>query len=154
MEKEFIQIITAVLGTVGFAMYFNIEKSKTMSVAIGGFIAWLMYLICFRYTKNMFTSTFISAIVISIYSEIMARTIKTPANILLIPSVIPLLPGSSFYYTMSAVLTINIDEFKYKGFETIGIVLGIVFGVVIGFFIFTESFKNITYVKEGKSTSL
>lgn len=143
MENALIQILMVVIGSVGFAIFFNIEKSKIPSVAIGGLISWLIYLICFEGTKSIFTSTFISAIAVSIYSEVMARVLKSPANIFLIASIIPLLPGGSFYYTMSAAISMNLELFKLKGFETFTIVLAIVTGVVIGFFIFTQIFKSL-----------
>ena len=142
MENVLIQILMVVIGSVGFAIFFNIEKSKIPSVAIGGLISWVIYLIGFERTNSIFISTFISAIVVSIYSEVMARVLKSPANIFLIASIIPLLPGGSFYYTMSAALGMDFELFKLKGFETFIIVLAIVTGVVIGFFIFTQLFKS------------
>ena len=143
MDSVLIQILMVVIGSVGFAIFFNIEKSKISSVAIGGLISWVIYLICFERTNSIFTSTFISAMAVSIYSEVMARVLKSPANIFLIASIIPLLPGGSFYYTMSAALSMNVDLFKLKGFETFIIVLAIVTGVVIGFFIFTQIFNSL-----------
>lgn len=143
MENALIQILMVVIGSVGFAIFFNIEKSKIPSVAIGGLISWVIYLICFERTNSIFTSTFISSIAVSIYSEIMARVIKSPANIFLIASIIPLLPGGSFYYTMSAALDMNVELFKLKGFETFIIVLAIVTGVVIGCFIFIQVFNSL-----------
>lgn len=142
MNSVLIQILMVVIGSVGFAIYFNIEKSKIPAVAVGGLISWVIYLICFERTNSIFTSTFISAIVVSIYSEIMARVIKSPANIFLIASIIPLLPGGSFYYTMSAALSMNAELFKLKRFETFIIVLAIVTGVVIGCFLFIQVFNS------------
>lgn len=152
MEKAIIQIITGVIGSIGFAIFFNIEKSKIPAISVGGFASWAIYLICFEKTNSIFISCFISAVIICIYSEIMARVMKTPANILLIPSIIPLLPGGSFYYTMNAALNMDIDTFKLKGLETVVTTFGITTGIILGVFIFTEVLKPL-YKMDKKNTN-
>ena len=56
--------------------------------------------------KNRPAIAYISfiAILITIYSEIWARILKTPATTVLMPTVIPLIPGGSLYYAMDAAL--------------------------------------------------
>lgn len=147
MENAIIQIITAVIGSIGFAIFFNIEKSKILAIAVGGFASWAIYLLCFEKTNSIFISCLISAIIICIYSEVMARVMKTPANILLIPSIIPLLPGGSFYYTMNAALNMDIVTFKLKGLETVVTTFGITTGIILGVFIFTEILKVLNIKK-------
>lgn len=143
MENVLTQIIMVVIGSVGFAIYFNIDKSKITPVAIGGLISWILYLVLFQKTKNIFVATFISALITNIYSEIMARLLKSPANIFLISSIIPLLPGGSFYYTMYGAISMDMGLFKVKGLETFTIVLAIACGIIIGFFIFKQLFDKI-----------
>lgn len=150
MEKAIIQIITGVIGSIGFAIFFNIEKSKIPAIAVGGFASWAIYLLCFEKTNSIFISCFISAIIICIYSEIMARVMKTPANILLIPSIIPLLPGGSFYYTMNAALNMDIVTFKLKGLETVVTTFGITTGIIFGVFVFTEIISRLDKIKRNK----
>lgn len=138
MNTVLVQIVSVVIGTIGFAIFFNIEKSKIPSVAIGALMSWMTYLVCFKVNNNMFMASLIAALVVSVYSEIAARILKSPANMFLIPSIIPLLPGGSFYYTMSAVVSMDGEMFKIKGFETIITVLGITIGIVLGFFLFVK----------------
>lgn len=151
MENAIIQIITGVIGSIGFAIFFNIEKSKIPAIAVGGFASWAIYLLCFEKTNSIFISCLISAIIICIYSEVMARVMKTPANILLIPSIIPLLPGGSFYYTMNAALNMDIDTFKLKGLETVVTTFGITTGIILGVFIFTEILKPLYKINNKKT---
>ncbi|MGL5347862.1 MAG: threonine/serine exporter family protein [Peptostreptococcaceae bacterium] len=147
MNTVLVQIVSVVIGTIGFSIFFNIEKSKIPSVAVGASMSWLIYLVCFEISNNIFISSLIAALAVSIYSEIAARVLKSPANIFLIPSIIPLLPGGSFYYTMSAAVSMDGVMFKTKGFETIITVLGITIGTVLGFFIFIQIFNNIKNMK-------
>lgn len=147
MDSNLIQIITAVSGTVGFAIYFNVDKPKLIPISFGAFISWVMYLFVLNMSNSLFLANFLSAILVCIYSEIMARVLKTPANICLIPSVVPLLPGSSFYYTMLAAISMNMNVFRQKGMETFMIILGISLGIVVGFFIFVQSLKVFHKIK-------
>ncbi|MEA5012824.1 MAG: threonine/serine exporter family protein [Angelakisella sp.] len=150
MEKILIQICMACLGSVGFAIYFNVEKTRLIPAALGGLVSWSVYLICFHITANLFIANFVAVIIVCILSEILARRLKAPANIFLIPSIIPLVPGGSLYYTMAAAISGDAVLFEAKAMETMYSVLGITMGVVIGFFIFSTAMgcwrnRNSTY---------
>jgi uncharacterized membrane protein YjjB (DUF3815 family) len=73
----------------------------------------------------------LAALAIGIYSEIMARIIKTPSTIILLPSTIPLLPGGSLYYTMSYLVAGNWEKFGHYAVETISTASGIAVGAII-----------------------
>ena len=49
-------------------------------------------------------ASFCAAAVGAAYSQIMARVLRAPAPIFLVPAIIPLVPGCALYYTMSNVL--------------------------------------------------
>ena len=42
--KEFIQLMAALLGSLGFAALFNIRGKKLIFATIGGFLSWATYL--------------------------------------------------------------------------------------------------------------
>ncbi len=65
------------------------------------------------------------AILITSYSEIWARVLKTPATTILMPTVIPLIPGGSLYYAMDAALRHDAPEFILKAQKAIGLAAGI-----------------------------
>lgn len=56
---------------------------------------------------------------------------KAPANIFMIPGIIPLLPGGALYYTMSALIGGDMDTVMLKGKETGLMALGIVVGILV-----------------------
>ncbi len=47
--KYLIQIITAYIGSLGFALLFNIKKERILYASIGGIITWCIYLISFYF---------------------------------------------------------------------------------------------------------
>ena len=57
---------------------------------------------------NEYLGFFVVAILITIYSEIWARVLKTPATTILMPTVIPLIPGGSLYYAIALAAGIMI----------------------------------------------
>ena len=71
------------------------------------------------------------AILITIYSEIWARVLKTPATTILMPTVIPLIPGGSLYYAMDAALRHDAPEFILKAQKAIGLAVALVAGIMI-----------------------
>ena len=100
MQTYLIQVLMAILGSVGFAILFNIRGKKLLAIAFGGAVSWVVYLIAYAYYENAVISILISTIVVASLAELIARIIKTPVIILLVPMLIPLIPGSYFYYTM------------------------------------------------------
>ena len=74
---------------------------------------------------NEYLGFFVVAILITIYSEIWARVLKTPTTTILMPTVIPLIPGGSLYYAMDAALRHDAPEFILKAQKAIGLAAGI-----------------------------
>ena len=65
-----------------------------------------------------------------IYSETCASLRRTPATVFLLPSLIPLVPGGSLYYTMSYLISSDYSQAYNYGMSTVYVVLGIAGGVV------------------------
>ncbi|MBQ2249842.1 MAG: threonine/serine exporter family protein, partial [Clostridia bacterium] len=42
---EFFQILVAAVGSIGFAILFNIRGRRLLSVAVGGGLCWLLFLL-------------------------------------------------------------------------------------------------------------
>ena len=96
-----IQTIMACLGSVGFGMVFNVRGRRLWLIAFGGGLGWAVYLGGMHMTGNVFTSVLLSTAVVTALSEVLARVIETPIILLMVPMLIPLIPGGALYYTMS-----------------------------------------------------
>lgn len=125
-----IQILTCVLGTIGFAITMRAPRKTLIYIAIGGLIS-----IGIERTLSLFFNDFISCLtamlVISLYCEIIARIVKAPTTITLMPSTIPLLPGSSIYYTMFWAINGNKELLLKYASATLLSGLGIALGAII-----------------------
>lgn len=67
---------------------------------------------------------------ITIYSEIIAKKMKTTVTTSLIPSLIPLVPGSGIYFTMDHFVQGNYAQAVMIGRETLSITAAITIGIV------------------------
>lgn len=138
MEDYIIQIFTATIGSLGFALKFNVKKERIIYIAIGCALTWSVYLISFSYEHDVFLSNAIAAASTTIYAEIFAKIHKAPATIFLLPSVVPLAPGGSLYYTMSGLVNNNSAMFRKYGNLTIKTACGIAIGIIIASVIIKE----------------
>ncbi|MCF0148881.1 MAG: threonine/serine exporter family protein [Clostridium sp.] len=126
-----IQSIFAFFASLGFGILFNIKGNKLFYAGLGGGLSWFISIYCESLGFNTNSSFFISSIVFSIYSEIMARVLKTPVTSLIICALIPLVPGGGMYYTMYEAINGNIMESIELGINTISnagsLSIGIIF---------------------------
>uniref|UniRef100_UPI004024EF6B threonine/serine exporter family protein n=1 Tax=Eubacterium sp. TaxID=142586 RepID=UPI004024EF6B len=126
-----LEVITCVLGTLGFCVILNISKRKLFYSVFGGLISSVLLVLLTNLGAGTFEAVFISMLVISVYSEALSRITKTPANIILLPASIPLLPGGSLYYMMSFIVHFDRENFVFYAKETALTGLGIALGAVV-----------------------
>ena len=130
MEKYIVQLIAAVIGTIGFSLIFNVGKKFLAVAAAGGFITWGVFLICQELlVLDVLLCTILAAALGQIYSEIMARVFKSPTTVFFIPAAVPLIPGGSLYNTMSAAVNRDWGLLRYYGMQTLMGTLGIAIGL-------------------------
>ncbi len=123
-------VFTALVGTLGFSLLFRVALKNIPFSVLGGGLDWAAYLLVFAACENVFVASLAGAMVTTAFAEIAAHARKTPATVYLIPGLVPLVPGGSLYYTMSALLQKDYDTALVKGLSTIEVMLGISFGVV------------------------
>ena len=122
--------IYAFFASLGFGIIFNIRGKKLYFAALGGSIGWFIYSLALKTIPPMYALT-LAALGFSIYSEIMARILKSPITIFVICALIPLVPGGGMYYTMLYILQNNIGMAIETGIETISNAGSLVMGILI-----------------------
>lgn len=137
-----LQLLYAVLGSVAFALIFNVKTKRLITAGIGGLVCWGIYLLAMYFSKNIFLSAFLSALVCGLYGEIFARILKAPTTIFMISAVIPLIPGSSLYYTMQYAVLNDWDMCKTKALETVLFIGAITLGISLVSAVFKFFKKN------------
>lgn len=135
-----LEILWAAGSTLAFGIIFNLKGKKLFFASVGGALGWAVYVLAKNSGSSIPASFLFSSIAITIYSEIMARILKTPVTSTLIASLIPLVPGSGVYFTMSYLVENRIDEAVEKGTETILVTVAITVGIVL-----VSTFSQIYY---------
>lgn len=100
MTAAVTQTLTGVLGSVGFALLFGIRGRKLGVIAVGSGLGWALYLLCRACGCSLAAAMLAAALLVAALSEITARLVKTPVILLLVPMLIPEIPGGDLYYTM------------------------------------------------------
>ena len=94
-----IQIIMCITGTLAFAITMKAPKSTLKYIAVGSLISATIERTLSLYTNDFF-ACLAAMVALNLFCEVIARIIKEPTTVTLMPSTIPLLPGSAIYYTM------------------------------------------------------
>ena len=130
-QTEMIQILAGFVGSIGFAILFNIRGKRLITVAIGGLFSWLLFVVISKCVTSEPIVYFIIACVISIYAEIMARVLKTPTTTFITTSLVPLIPGGSLYYTMTFAFQGNLNTFLPKAIYTMQLASALALGIIV-----------------------
>lgn len=131
MKDVILQLGMAFIGSLGFAMLFHLRRSLWITASLGGLFCWGCYLLVQHFSGRIFISGFAAAAFAAVYSEVLAFTKKAPTTLFVIPAVVPLIPGSTLYYTMSAVVNGRADEVSYYGSLTVQYALSIAAGISV-----------------------
>ncbi len=145
-QTEIIQILTGFIGTVGFAVLFNIRGKRLVATSIGGLLSWFLFVILSAFVSSEAICYFIVAWAISNYSEIMARVLKTPTTTFITAALIPLIPGGSLYYTMANAFHGNMEEFLQKAIYTLQLSSALALGIIVS----TTLFNILQRIIKGK----
>ena len=134
MSEEVIRLIVMLLamslGSAGAVMVFGIEKRVFWWAVLCVLFAAIGFEVPRFFGVGLFMSSFISAVIAAAYSDIMAHWLKVPATVMLIPGIIPAVPGGRLYYTMLAAVRSNMDEFYEQGKGVLLITAGLAVGII------------------------
>lgn len=114
-----VECLASAIGCLGFSILFNVHGKGIGFCMLGGVICWFAYCVAESLGGSEGMATFIASFMIAVYSEVMARVRKCPAIGYLVLGLIPLIPGSSLYYTMNYAVRGNMEMFSLQGMKTI-----------------------------------
>ncbi|MDO5387643.1 MAG: threonine/serine exporter family protein [Clostridia bacterium] len=125
-----IQILTAGIASLGFAVLYNVRGKRLAVPFIGGILGWTLYLML-MFLNNEILQSLIVSMFLSAYTEIAARLIKTPTTTFLLANMIILIPGGKLYYTISSAIKGDWLNFALYGKETIFMAIAISAGIMV-----------------------
>ncbi|MGB4589655.1 MAG: threonine/serine exporter family protein [Clostridiaceae bacterium] len=126
-----IGIVMSYFASLSFAFLFNLNRKTAFLTAFGGSIGWAFYILAIDLGADLPVAYFFGALALTLYSEIMARIMKTPVTSYVTPALIPLVPGGGLYQTMlksisgdyNGAIKEGINTLMYSGALAIGILV-------------------------------
>lgn len=152
MKEYILQTLMGAIGAIGFATLFNVHGKRMILFFIGGALDWAVYLLCIHNGLNSFVGLFLATSTAAFASEVLARIIHTPVLILLVPMLIPLIPGGSLYYSMDALIRSDKNSFLTHGSAAITSAGAICLGIICVTTIMHIIFSIIEHIKPRKNT--
>lgn len=129
MSNILFQLAMAFLGSMGFGILFHVRGRLLVPASLGGLMCMGAYLAATHFLGECFAACVIASAIAALYSEILARRLKAPATLFTIPAVVPMIPGSSLYYTMSYAVRADWVQTHSYGMRTVRTALGIAVGI-------------------------
>lgn len=130
-DSFLIQLVTALVTSVAFAAVFKSNKRHLAMAGVCGILTYATYFAVYTLASSLFWAGFISSLVAALFSECNARVRKAPSLVMLMPGVIPIVPGGYLYRTVrDFVRGLPGDAFVHLS-DAASVALGIAGGVVL-----------------------
>ena len=126
----YMHFLYSTIATIGFSVFLNAPKSALIPAGLTGGIGWSVYYFLIHTTNNDILANFLASILVALISEILARKLKYPAILFVIPGIIPLVPGLGMYNTMLYLVQSNYELAISKGANVLFIGGAISLGVL------------------------
>lgn len=102
-----VQTMGAFLAVISFSLILELPR-KHVALAGGiGAAGWLVYLLVDAAAGYVIAAAFLSSLLVALASHIFARIFKTPVTVFLVAGILPSVPGTSIYRSVSYVISNN-----------------------------------------------
>lgn len=151
---QLLKIITGFIGSFAFGVTFNIRGKHLVLASLGGLFACCGYEFLTFVFENEFLRCFLVSIAITLYSEILARIVKTPTTTFIMTSLLPLVPGGALYYTMAYAFQRDWQKFFENGTLTLQFSSALALGIIITTSVFQLYINAAAHLKSKKRSEI
>ena len=152
-EQFVIQLITAIITSVAFAIVFKTNKRHLVVSGVCGIFTFVSYYLIFILTDSLFWAAFISAVVSATLCEINARVRKAPNIVVMMPAVISIVPGGYLYRSARYLVKGSVASGIAELGSAASIALGLAGGIVVASIAFLVLSDWITKAKTGNNAN-
>lgn len=128
---DILRIITSFSGAFAFSLLFSLRGKRLLFASLGGLLCGVIFYFSSLISNREVFRYFTASIGVTIYTEIVARLLKSPSTCFLSSGIIPLVPGGTLYLSMSAALHGDLNLFFSYGMEAVYISLSIAGGILL-----------------------
>ena len=123
-------LLSSTVATMGIAIMFGVEKRVLFWALLSALLCCLGYEVTLMLGGGLLVASMVGSALAAAYSDIMAHWLKTPATVLIIPGIVPLVPGGKLYYTMLGAVSSDMALFSQNGKEALLCAAGLTIGIV------------------------
>ncbi len=130
IESILVNFFCAGVGTIGYAVLFNVPKRYYFWAGMTGGFGWLVY--CWVGSLNAAATvcTFCGTVFVVLMSRVLAVYMKCPITIFLVSGIFPMIPGSAVYYTVYYLVINELTAAAMKGVLAFKLAFCIALGIV------------------------
>ncbi|MGM9999295.1 MAG: threonine/serine exporter family protein [Candidatus Bruticola sp.] len=128
----FISWFGAVFGLVGCAVFFRIPIRAILGCTLAGLLGWQVYYLVSLWGVNPMYCGFLGTLTISLCSETLARALRMPSTVFVLPGIFPLVPGILTYNAMISIIRGQTSAALQDGLNAMLIASGIAVGILMG----------------------
>ena len=126
-----LQLVSCTIGCIGVCFWYNGKGKQLFFTAVGAFLTWGVEVLAHSLTDSNFMSTFLAAVFVAFYAELMARVCRAPSTIFLTAGAFPLVPGASLYSSMHNAVLGEFMPAAYNLFQVIAVAMAIALGFIV-----------------------
>jgi uncharacterized membrane protein YjjB (DUF3815 family) len=123
--------LICVPATIFFAILLKVPRKAILMGAILGGTGYAVYEWTSPVMGSAIAGYFIGTLLMAVCSEILARFMKMPATIFIIPAIIPLVPGIGLYNTMMYLVHGQNEKAGQTGVSTIMAIVAMAMALVL-----------------------
>lgn len=152
LSKALFASVTA----LGFGLISNPPRRALAAIVLTAFLGYFTRATMIDFAElHIFISCFVSALVMGSIALVFGRLTRTPATVIYIPALLPMIPGMFAYKAIFAMLsymnhieladkTIFLEQFVVNVAYVVGILVSLAIGSIMPMFVFTKTANSLT----------
>ena len=126
------EFLAACVGTVAFALLFQVPKKYYVLCGLIGGCGWVCYELLLL-SCGAPVATFFANVAVVFLSRLCAVRQRCPVTVFLVSGIFPLVPGAGVYWTAYYIVTNELEQAGERGFLTLKVAVAIVLSILLVF---------------------
>ncbi|MGM0218477.1 threonine/serine exporter family protein [Enterococcus sp. AZ126] len=133
ISKILLELFFSFLGTLSFAILFDVPKKYYLTCGTIGATGWIIYYIIDTYTGQNILATFVSSLILICLSREAAYSKKAPVTVFLICGIFCLVPGVGLYNFTYEFFVSNTSNLSKSMIYVVKVAIAISLGISVGY---------------------
>ncbi len=128
----FIQLLSAFVGTLGFAVLFGVPRRHYLLCGITATAGWAVYLVMLHHGgATVVGASALATVAVALVSQYLAVIRHCPVTVFLICGIFPLIPGAGIYWTTGYIVSNQLRAALESGFTALKITVALILGIIL-----------------------